>query len=204
MNPVLAELIKTEKFKDYLERIKNTNAPIAILGLAGVGVEQIASCTETELKRPICLITYNELQAKKLTEELLNYTSEVYFFPKREILVYDYILESKELPYERIEVLKKIKSGKIKILVCSVESLLQPIIPKEVLFKNEISLNVGKTYELENLKRKISMLGYNKTELIGGKGEFCSRGGILDISFDDDYGIRIESISSPQNSILIP
>lgn len=192
MNPVLAELIKTEKFKDYLERIKNTNAPIAILGLAGVGVEQIASCTETELKRPICLITYNELQAKKLTEELLNYTSEVYFFPKREILVYDYILESKELPYERIEVLKKIKSGKIKILVCSVESLLQPIIPKEVLFKNEISLNVGKTYELENLKRKISMLGYNKTELIGGKGEFCSRGGILDISFDDDYGIRIE------------
>lgn len=36
------------------------------------------------------------------------------------------------------------------------------------------------------------MLGYNKTELIGGKGEFCSRGGILDISFDDDYGIRIE------------
>ena len=31
MNPVLAELIKTEKFKDYLERIKNTNAPIAIL-----------------------------------------------------------------------------------------------------------------------------------------------------------------------------
>jgi len=192
MNPVLAELIKTEKFQDYLERVKNNKAPIDILGLAGVGVEQIASCTEAEIKRPICLITYNELQAKKLTEELLNYTSEVYFFPKREILVYDYILESKELPYERIEVLKKIKSGKIKILVCSVESLLQPIIPKEVLFKNEISLNVGKTYELENLKRKISMLGYNKTELIGGKGEFSSRGGILDISFDDDYGIRIE------------
>ena len=192
MNPVLAELIKTEKFKEYLESLKNNNAPIAILGLAGVGVEQIVSCTEAEIKRPICLITYNELQAKKLTEELLNYTNEVYFFPKREILVYDYILESKELPYERIEVLKKIKSEKIKILVCSVESLLQPIIPEEVLFKNEIFLKVGKTYELENLKKKISMLGYNKTELIGGKGEFSSRGGILDISFDDNYGIRIE------------
>ena len=192
MNPVLAELIKTEKFKEYLESLKNNNAPIAILGLAGVGVEQIVSCTEAEIKRPICLITYNELQAKKLTEELLNYTNEVYFFPKREILVYEYILESKELPYERIEVLKKIKSEKIKILVCSVESLLQPISPEEVLFKNEIFLEVGKTYELENLKKKISMLGYNKTELIGGKGEFSSRGGILDISFDDNYGIRIE------------
>ena len=107
-------------------------------------------------------------------------------------MVYDYILESKELPYERIEVLKKIKSGKIKILVCSVEALLQPLIPEEILFKNEIYLQVGKAYELDNLKRKISMLGYNKTELIGGKGEFSSRGGILDISFDDEYGIRIE------------
>lgn len=192
MNPVLAELIKSEKFRDYIETLKTSKTPIAVLGLSGVGAEQIVSCTEEETKRPICLITYNELQAKKLTEELLNYTSEVYFFPKREILVYDYILESKELPYERIEVLKKIKSGKIKILVCSVEALLQPLIPEEILFKNEIYLQVGKTYELDNLKRKISMLGYNKTELIGGKGEFSSRGGILDISFDDEYGIRIE------------
>ena len=192
MNAIIENLIEYDKFKEYEKIIKEQVSPVEISGLTDVGMIQNLVAIVTKLKRKILLITYNELQAKKLTEELLNYTSEVYFFPKREILVYDYILESKELPYERIEVLKKIKSGKIKILVCSVESLLQPIIPKEVLFKNEISLNVGKTYELENLKRKISMLGYNKTELIGGKGEFCSRGGILDISFDDDYGIRIE------------
>ena len=183
MNPVLAELTKSDKFNEYLERIKKSNDPISILGLAGVGAPQIVASTEENIKRPVCLITYNELQAKKLAEEIRSYINGVFFFPKREILTYDYVAESKELPYERIEVLKNIKNGKIKVLVCSIEALLQPIISEDILFKNKISVKVGETYDLEELKRKISMLGYTKTEMIDGKGEFSSRGGILDLSF---------------------
>ena len=201
MNPVLAELTKSDKFNEYLERIKKSNAPISILGLAGVGAPQIVASTEENIKRPVCLITYNELQAKKLAEEIRSYINGVFFFPKREILTYDYVAESKELPYERIEVLKNIKNGKIKVLVCSIESLLQPIISEDILFKNKISVKVGETYDLEELKRKISMLGYTKTEMIDGKGEFSSRGGILDLSFDDKYGIRIEFWGDEVDSI---
>ena len=192
MNPVLTELTKSDKFNEYIERIKKEKAPISILGLSGVGVEQIVAATEENTKRPICIITYNELQAKKITEEIKNYVGEVYFFPKREILTYDYVAESKDLPYERIEVLKNIENNKIKILVTSIESLLQPIIAKDILFKNKITLKVGDSYDLEELKRKISMLGYSKSEMIDEKGEFSSRGGILDLSFDDKYGVRIE------------
>ena len=201
MNPVLAELTKSDKFNEYLERIKKSNAPISILGLAGVGTLQIVASTEENIKRPVCLITYNELQAKKLAEEIRSYINGVFFFPKREILTYDYVAESKELPYERIEVLKNIKNGKIKVLVCSIEALLQPIISEDILFKNKISVKVGETYDLEELKRKISMLGYTKTEMIDGKGEFSSRGGILDLSFDDKYGIRIEFWGDEVDSI---
>ena len=86
MNPVLAELTKSDKFNEYLERIKKSNAPISILGLAGVGTLQIVASTEENIKRPVCLITYNELQAKKLAEEIRSYINGVFFFPKREIL----------------------------------------------------------------------------------------------------------------------
>ena len=201
MNPVLAELTKSDKFNEYLERIKKSNAPISILGLAGVGAPQLVASTEENIKRPVCLITYNELQAKKLAEEIRSYINEVFFFPKREILTYDYVAESKELPYERIEVLNNIKNGKIKVLVCSIEALLQPIISEDILFKNKIAVKVGVPYDLEELKRKISMLGYTKTEMIDGKGEFSSRGGILDLSFDDKYGIRIEFWGDEVDSI---
>ena len=51
MNPVLAELTKSDKFNEYLERIKKSNAPISILGLAGVGTLQIVASTEENIKR---------------------------------------------------------------------------------------------------------------------------------------------------------
>ena len=192
MNPIIAEMQNSNKFNDYIKNIKETNAPISILGLAGVGLEQIVGSTNAFAKRPVCLITYNELQAKRISENLKNYIDNVYFFPKREILSYDYIAESKELPYERIEVLKNIVNKKVNILVVSIEALMQPMISKEVLFKNKIKLEVGKSYDLEKLKATISSLGYNKNDLIETKGEFSSRGGILDISFDEKYGVRIE------------
>ena len=192
MNPIIAEMQNSNKFNDYIKNIKETNAPIFILGLAGVGLEQIVGSTNAFAKRPVCLITYNELQAKRISENLKNCIDNVYFFPKREILSYDYIAESKELPYERIEVLKNIVNKKVNILVVSIEALMQPMIPKEVLFKNKIKLEVGKSYDLEKLKATISSLGYNRNDLIETKGEFSSRGGILDISFDEKYGVRIE------------
>ena len=192
MNPILTEFTKAEKFNEYIGRIKESKAPISILGLSGVGLEQTVATTGEYIKKPICIITYNELQAKKISEEIKNYMANVYFFPKREILTYDYIAESKELPYERIEVLKNIKNNKIKILVTSVEAILQPMISEDVLFKNKLLLKVGESFDLEELKRKIAMLGYKKAEMIDEKGQFSSRGGILDVSFDEKYGIRIE------------
>ena len=50
MNPVLAELTKSDKFNEYLERIKKSNAPISILGLAGVGASQLVASTEENIK----------------------------------------------------------------------------------------------------------------------------------------------------------
>ena len=192
MNPIIAEMQNSNKFNEYIKNIKENKAPISVLGLAGVGLEQIVGATNTFTKSPICLITYNELQARRVADNLKNYIDNVYFFPKREILSYDYIAESKELPYERIEVLKKIVEKKINVLVVSIESLMQPMISKNVLFKNKIKLEVGKSYDLDKLKATISSLGYTRNELIEAKGEFSIRGGILDISFDEKYGIRIE------------
>lgn len=38
--------------------------------------------------------------------------------------------------------------------MCSIEALLQPIISEDILFKNKISVKVGETYDLEELKEK--------------------------------------------------
>ena len=192
MNAIIKNLIDNEKFKDYLENINKKISPINILGLTDVAKIQFLVATKEEIKKPICLITYNEIQAKKLLEDIKYFTSKVAYFPKKDIVTYDYIAESKDLPYERIETLNRIKNGNVDIIVTTVESCMQDMISKESLYSNIIKFEFNKEYNFEEIKNKLVRLGYERTDLIEGKGQFSVRGDIIDIAITNNKGVRIE------------
>ncbi len=201
MNTIIGELGKSQKFVDIVKEIENKKSPIDISGLTDVGMIQILLGINEYAKKPIALITYNEIQAKKLVDNLKSFTDKVIFFPKKEIVTYDYIAESKDLPYERIDALNKIKEKRTPIIVTTIESLMQKLPSKETLYKNVINLKIGDVYSLEQLKQKLVSLGYVRCDLIEGRGQFSVRGGILDISLDDKIGVRIEFWGDEVDSI---
>ena len=192
MNLILKELEKSQKFDDFIKNIENKKSPIAISGLTGVSETSIISACHEKLKRPILIITYNEIQAQNLVKDFKFFTDKVEYLPKKEIVTYDYIAESKNLPYERIEVLNKIFKNQNTIIVSSIEAIKQKIISKKALYKNVLNFKVGERCNLEELKQKLVDLGYERFDLIDGRGEFSVRGGIIDISTTDTMGIRIE------------
>ena len=192
MNLLLRELDKSSKFSDVLKNIENKKSPIAISGLTSVAEASIITSILEKTKRPILLITYNEIQAQNLVSDFKFFTDKVEYLPKKEIVTYDYVAESKNLPYERIEVLNKIYKNQNIIIVTSIEAIKQKIIPKETLFRNVLNFKVGDRCNLEELKQKLVNLGYERFELIDGRGEFSIRGGIIDISMNDTIGVRIE------------
>lgn len=192
MNTIIGELGKSPKFCEYIKDIENKTSPIAISGLTDVGMTQMIAGTKEFSKKPICIITYNEIQAKKIVEDLQYFTDKVIFLPKKEIVTYDYVAESKDLPYERIESLNKIQDGKNVIVVTTIEAVMQKNISKEALYKNILKFQIGDEYKLEEIKQKLVDLGYVRYELIDGRGQFSVRGGIVDISITEKVGIRIE------------
>ena len=192
MNLILKELEKSSKYNDFIKNLENKKSPIAISGLTGVAEASIiAKCLE-QTKRPIFIITYNEIQAQALVNDLKFFTEDVAYLPKKEIITYDYVAESKNLPYERIEILNKIYKKQKLIIVTSVETIKQKIISKDTLYKNVLKFKVGDRCDLEVLKQKLVDLGYQRFDLIDGRGEFSVRGGIIDISTTESTGIRIE------------
>ncbi len=192
MNTIIGELGRASKFIDLLKQIENKKSPIEILGLTDVGMAQIISSIHEFGKKPICIITYNEIQAKKIKEDISYFTDKVVLFPKKEIVTYDYIAESKDLPYERIEVLNTITSKKNLIIVTTIEAILQKLPSKEVLYQNKLEFKVGEIYNLEEIKRKLIKLGYSRYDLIEGRGQFSVRGDIVDIAVTENTGIRLE------------
>ena len=192
MNTILGELGKSQKFVTLINQIEKEKSPIMISGLTGVGMVEMLTSINEYSKKPILIVTYNEIQAKEILENIKAFTDKGEIFPKKEIVTYDYIAESKDLPYERIEVLTKIKEKRSPIIITTIEALLQKLPPKEVLFKNILHFKVGDTTSLDDIKKKLVNLGYVRCDLIEGRGQFSIRGGILDISISEKIGVRIE------------
>ncbi len=207
MNFLIEDLKKANKFLEYVEDVKNKYSPIILSGLSSVGKIQLVEATREYANKNICLVTYNELQARKIVQDLKYFSSNVFYFPKREIASYDYVAESKDLPYERIETLNKIfeqdknnKSAKI-IVVTTIEAIMQKMITKKDIYQNILEFKLGKSLDLDKLKQDLIHLGYERSDIVDGKGQFSVRGGILDIGTTKTQGIRIEFWGDEVDSI---
>ena len=192
MNSLVKVVPNVKKYKTYLEDVKNKINPMMISGLTDSGKVHLAYSTYFYAERPICIVTYNELQAKKIIKDLAYFEDNVEYFPKKEILAYDYLTESKDSLFERIEVLNNIINKKAKVIVTTIEAVMQPMIAKETLYKNLLNLKVGQELNLDKLKETLINLGYERYDVIEGKGQFSIRGGIVDIAVNSKSGVRIE------------
>ncbi|MBR3132553.1 MAG: transcription-repair coupling factor [Clostridia bacterium] len=192
MNSIVKIIPNVKKYKSYLDDVKSGISPIMLSGLTDNGKVHLAFSTGFYSDKPVCIITYNEMQAKKLIKDLEYFSEEIVYFPKREIFAYDYLAESKEEAFERMDAIRKIQNGEAKVIVTTIEALMQPMVSKEVLFKNVKKFKIGDEINLDEIKESLVALGYERYDLIEGRGQFSIRGGIIDIASGNNTGIRIE------------
>ena len=209
MNLLIKKLEKSSKFKNYISDMSKKKGPIVLSGLSGVSKIEFMEASKINLDCNILLVTYNEIEARKIVSDLKYFSKNVLYFPKREIASYDYDTRNNDLQYDRIDTLNKIyeiennkKENKEKyILVTTIEALMQDMITKEDLYSKVINFSVGKSYNLEEVKQCLIDLGYEKNDIVEGKGQFSTRGGILDIGTSSSRGIRIEFWGDEVDSI---
>lgn len=204
MNFLIKTLEENKKFQELTKQISKPG-PIAISGLVDVEKLHVLAAIFNETKRPMVLVTYNEIQARKLYQDLKKLIKQTYFFPKKEITSYDYVAQSKEIEYKRIDVLNKMYLAKKQkepiIIVTTIEAVMQKMVAKDTLYQNVIDFEVGKTYLLDEIKEKLVGLGYERSDLIENKGQFSIRGGIVDVGLSEKIGVRIEFWGDEVDSI---
>lgn len=204
MNFLIKTLEENKKFQELTKQISKPG-PIAISGLVDVEKLHVLAGIFNETKRPMVLVTYNEIQARKLYQDLKKLIKQTYFFPKKEITSYDYVAQSKEIEYKRIDVLNKMYLAKQQkepiIIVTTIEAVMQKMVAKDTLYQNVIDFEVGKTYLLDGIKEKLVGLGYERSDLIENKGQFSIRGGIVDVGLSEKIGVRIEFWGDEVDSI---
>lgn len=92
--------------------------------------------------------------------------------------------------------------GSLKLLVTSIQSLLQPVPDRQALARQTRTLQAGATMAIEDLSRWLAENKFHATTAVELPGEFSVRGGIVDIFAPDWYDpVRVEFFGDQIESI---
>lgn len=200
----LAKLLpRIKKFQDYIDDVSKSNFPINISGLSESAKAHFVYATKFFTNKPVVVLTYNEIELKKLQKDLEFFEDdEILVFPKREIVYYDIDTTNKDISMQRLDVFQKLYKSEVKIILTTVEAIMQKTMPKNTLFSNVLHIEIGKEYNLEEIKENLINIGYERSDLCDSKGQFSVRGGIIDVYPPSEKDpIRIEFWGDEVDSI---
>lgn len=143
---------------------------------------------------PLLLVTTSTRLADQLSAEITSLIGEdlVTNFPPWETLPHERLSPKGDTVTARFKALNQISNNKIKIVVCSIRALLQPIIAND-LNTSQIKIASGKQIVMADLINQLSKFGFTRADLVERRGDFAIRGGILDLfPADQEHPVRID------------
>lgn len=171
-----------ESWKDIEKCIKSKISPVCATGLSHIHKAQFIYSIYNE--SPILVITESEAAAKKLCDDIAVMSGDENYavlFPSRELALTKVEGFSREYEHHRISALSKLIRGKSKIIAASIEAVMEPVIPKDILKNSTIAIKSGAEVNLEELKTKLINMGYIRCDKVEGPSQFSVRGSIADI-----------------------
>lgn len=181
-NGLLEPLRQSKEFLNIKKSMEGKRYPISLYGMSESSKAYIIDTIyEEEKKKNFFIISHSDLEAKNIYEDLSLYIPEIYYFPTKEVVFYNIDAVSGDLRWERLKVIKEMISDNKKVIVTSIEALSSKYTPIELYKKYNLKYKVGDVLNTKELTEKLIQSGYERMQLIDGKGQFSLRGGILDI-----------------------
>ncbi len=199
---LMEPLISSEEFIELESYIKGDKHPIEIEGLSESGKSYVINGIYEVTDKPVVVITNSDMEAKNLYEDLNLYLSNVYYFPAKEIVFYNVDAISGDLRWARLNVIKEILSNSKNIIVTSIDAFAARYTPKNLFKSHTVSIRVGDEVDFKELSKILVEAGYDRVDVVEGKGEFSLRGGLLDLfPTNSIYPYRIELFGDEIDSI---
>lgn len=153
------------------------------------------------LRAPILYVTPNKVEADAAIIGLSAYFSKVVYLPaKPDNLVFASAFSSDVL-FERFFALKKIAFDCPDVIVATVESLMGLFPDVSVYKKRAFTLKKGDETALSELSNKLVLCGYERKDVLSGKGTFSIKGDIVDIYLPSDEAYRLDFFGDELESV---
>ena len=196
-NP-LVELIEYEDMNRDLERKKG---PIQVSGCMDSQKVHLMHETVTDVPWKL-VVTYDDGRAKEIYDDFGCFRSDVWLYPAKDLLFYNADIHGNLLTRQRIQVLKHLLEDASGVVVTTLDGLMDHLLPLARLRSQILHVEAEQELDLNEWKVRLRELGYERTGQVDGMGQFCVRGGILDIfPLTEELPVRIELWDTEVDSI---
>jgi len=194
----LVELaLRDPSLTEVVRRAADRPADLALVGPAAARVFVACALARTG---PLVVVTATGREADDLTAELRGvYGDAVALFPSWETLPHERLSPGVDTVGARLMVLRRLThpddarlGPPLRVVVTTARSLLQPMSP-DVDAVEPVTLTVGQDADFDDTIAALVERAYTRVDMVGKRGEFAVRGGILDL-FPPTYEhpVRIE------------
>ncbi|MEE6137280.1 transcription-repair coupling factor [Mycobacterium sp. 050128] len=170
------------------------------LNLVGPASARLFVASALARRGPLLVVTATGREADDLSAELRGvFGDAVALFPSWETLPHERLSPGVDTVGARLLVLRRLAhpddttlGPPLRVVVTAARSLLQPMTPQLGLVE-PVTLRVGAEVEFESVITRLVELAYTRVDMVGRRGEFAVRGGILDVFAPTaEHPVRVE------------
>ena len=193
MNPLSTAIAALPELRELREAIEAGRCPVSVSGLSPVHRAMAAAALHQSTQRPLVMLCADEGEARRMAVDLQTLTGlEPALLFAREWHLRDRVYASHTFEQQRLGALCSLAAGKVKLLVATVDGIMQRTLPADALRDAALTLKSGGRYDIAALARRLDEIGYARAEQVDGVGQFAVRGGILDVWSPLSEPVRVE------------
>ncbi len=154
---------------------------MAASGLSQIHKAAVAAALQCGTGQKIVMLCHDEAAATGLCDDLTSLNKKAVTFPLRDYRLTELSGYSREYEQKRIHTLSLLADGAFEVVCLSVDAALQYTLPPEKLAEKRCRIEAGQTLSSREWIETLLDLGYARSDLTEGVGQFSVRGGILDV-----------------------
>lgn len=189
-NAFLDVLNKSEQFLEIASIMETDKGAVNVVGVADAQKAHVIASLLSKTGKRACIVSWSDSSARKLSEDLSFFCKKITFIPQGDFIPGEIESMSYDIKADRVRAIDEIITGNTAVM--GPAAFLAFVMDKNKFSSNKMKISIGD--EFTNIPDRLTNLGYKRVTVIEGEGQFCVRGGIVDIfppTADNPYRIEL-------------
>ena len=175
------QFAKDREYNQLLQSLKEKRTPCTVSGMCDSSRPFFAASLLNELGGKGLIVVPEEKDAYAMQKVLSRWFPRTLVYPSRDFVFENISAYSHEWEHERLNVLKSVCNNSFDVILTVPDALMEYTVPADILQKHTITLRLGDEFPVDDLCRRLEAMGYTRTEVVEGVGQYSLRGGIVDV-----------------------